>query len=157
MNARNSGSREHDEDTSPSLDELLAMAYVDDELTAEARAQVDQRMEDEPALALAVARYRRLEVLARQVAPPEPMDHEWRRLRRDPVHRAGHGIGWVLLALGAVALAGWCLFELVRADLELVPKLACLGVVAGVLLLFLATLRARLRTLPFDPYVEVER
>lgn len=144
-------------DPEPSRDELLAMAYVDDELSPAARADVERRMADEPALNLAVARYRRLEVLARHVAPPEPADHEWRRLARDPAQRAGSLVAWGLLALGAVGLAGWCLFELVRADLDPLPKFLCLAVVLGVLLLFFLTLRGRLKTLPYDPYVEVER
>lgn len=141
----------------PSADELLAMAYVDGELAPPARAEVDRRMEDEPSLALAVARYRRLEVLARQVAPPEPMDHEWSRLARDPVQRAGLGLGWLALLVGALGLAGWGLVALWRSELEPLPRFLLLTLVLGAVLLFLATLRARLRTLPYDPYVEVER
>jgi anti-sigma factor RsiW len=141
----------------PSRDELLAMAYADGELDAAARRDLDRRMADEPALALAVARYQRLEVLARRVVPPEPMDHQWRRLDRDPVQRASLGLGWILLALAALGTASWCIFELLRADLEPLPKILTLALVLGVLLLFFATLRARLKTLPYDPYLEVER
>lgn len=144
-------------DPEPSRDELLAMAYADDELNPEARADVERRMADEPLLNLAVARYRRLEVLARHVAPPEPMDHEWRRQSRDPLQRVGAFLGWGSLALGALGLALWCLIALVRADLELIPKALCLAAVLGVALLFCSALRARLKTLPYDPYVEVER
>jgi hypothetical protein len=39
----------------------------------------------------------------------------------------------------------------------LLPKLLCGGLMLGGGVLFAATLRARLRTLPYDPYTEVQR
>ena len=144
-------------ETHPTRDELLAMAYVDDELAPEARAEVERRMATEPTLAREVARYQGLAVLARQVAPPEPMDHEWRRLEREPLHRTSTVAGWVLLCLGALGLGAWVVYELLIAPIGPLPKALACAVVVGVLVLFLATLRARLRTLPYDPYLEVQR
>lgn len=142
----------------PTRDELLAMAYVDEELSAEARAEVEARLPHEPELARAVARYRRLEVTARAIAPDEPADFEWERLRRDPVQRTGLTLGWLLFVLGALAAAGWVAFELYRAeDLGWPFKVAIGLVAAGALLLVGMTVRARLRTLPYDPYTEVKR
>ncbi len=142
----------------PTRDELLAMAYVDDELAPEARAEFEARLAREPELALAVARYQRLEVVARSIAPAEPADHEWERLRRDPVQRAGLGLGWTLFVLGSLIVAGWVFVELWRAeDLGWPFKLAIALAAAGALLLLGLTVRARLRTLPYDPYTEVKR
>jgi hypothetical protein len=142
----------------PSRDELLAMAYVDGELADDAALDFERRLPDEPALVREVAELKRLEVIARQTAPPEPIDHEWKRIEREVLHFGGHFLGFLLAALGTLGLSGWILFGLFRDDgLSLVPKLLIGMIVGGFALLFLVILRARLRTLPYDPYTEVKR
>lgn len=142
----------------PTADELLAMAYVDGELDAEAARAFERRMLDEPELAREVAELRRLEVLARTLAPPEPQDGEWARLRADPVHRVLTRLGAVLLVGGLgveVALGLTGLLEHTRVGrLILVTGLASL---AGFTMLLIAALRWRRRNLPYDPYVKVRR
>jgi anti-sigma factor RsiW len=134
------------------------MAYVDDELAADARVELERRMAGEPALTAQVSAYRKLEVLARQVAPDEPADHEWKRLEREGTQRAGLGVGWALFVGGALFFYGWLGLELATDDeLDLVPKLAIAALVGGFTLLLGMTLRARLRNLPHDPYTEVKR
>ena len=141
----------------PTEEQLLAMAYADGELDPSAAAAFERRMAAEPELAREVAETRKLAVLARAVAPPEPQDHEWLRLTRDPWHR--------LLTRGGIALF------LLGIGLELL--LALLGLregfdgrflvgsglltVAGFSMLLVAAWRWRRRTLPFDPYIEVKR
>jgi len=142
----------------PTRDELLAMAYVDGELTDEARAELEARLPAEPELGRQIAAYQKLELLGRAQAPPEPMDHEWRRLERDGVQRAGLGLGWSLVLACGLGLLGWAAWAVASdPELELVPKLLIGGAMLGAASLFLATLRARLRTLSYDPYTEVER
>jgi anti-sigma factor RsiW len=142
----------------PQRDELLCMAYVDDELAPDARKELERRMAGEPALAVQISAYRKLEVLGRQLAPCEPADHEWKRLEREPVQRTGLGLGWLLFVGGALLFYGWLGLELARDDeLGLIPKLAIAAAVGGFGLLLGMTLRARLKTLPHDPYTEVKR
>ena len=74
----------------PSRDELLAMAYVDGELAPDAAAEFEGRLADEAHLGLHVAEFKKLELMARQLAPPEPADHEWLRLGRDPAPARHH-------------------------------------------------------------------
>lgn len=144
-------------DAHPTRDELLAMAYVDGELERGAQAEFHARVAREPALARLVVEYQRIELAARQAAPPEPMDHEWRRLSEDGVQQAGLGAGWFLLAAGGIGLAGWVSFEVLRSDLPALVKLLLAALALGFTILFLLTLRGRLRTLPYDPYTKVER
>lgn len=141
----------------PSREELEAMAYADGELAGEARAAFEALLSRRPDLVREVARHQRLSVLARHAAPPEPMDHEWRRLARDPFQRALLVLGWVLGLGGALLLAGWSLHGLFTSDLALLPKLALAALGLGFLALVLAVVRGRLLTRPYDPYTEIQR
>ena len=142
----------------PTADELLAMAYVDGELAPDARRAFAARLEHEPALAREVAELSRLQVLARHALGPEPMDHEWRRIARSPTQRAGLGLAWSLAFVGAFGLVGWAVSLLwFSTALALVPKLCLSALLAAAAILFLLAVRARLRTLPYDAYREVER
>jgi len=142
----------------PSRDELLAMAYVDGELAEEAAREFEQRLRESPALGREVSELRGLALLARQVAPPEPVDYEWERLERDTVQRAGRRGGFALALVGTVGLLGWGGFELaVTPTIDPVPKCLLLALGGGLALVFLTVVRGRLRTLPFDPYTKVKR
>jgi anti-sigma factor RsiW len=141
----------------PSREELEAMAYADGELSGEARAAFEALLPRRPDLVREVARHQRLNVLARHAAPSEPMDHEWRRLARDPFQRALLVSGWVLGLGGALLLVGWGLHALFTSDLALFPKLALAAVGLGFLALLLAVVRGRLLTRPYDPYTEIQR
>lgn len=145
------------EERHPSRDELLAMAYVDDELEPEARREVDARMASDAALRREVAELQALTVIARRVAPPEPMDHEWAELERDPLQRGAGSLAWTLIVVGGLGLAGYGGYELLTSELALLPKLCSTALLAGGVLLLFVTLRARLRTLPYDPYTKVKR
>ena len=92
------------------------------------------------------------------MAGAEPMDHEWQRLERDPLQRAGMAGGLLLLVVGALGLAAWIAWSALtggEGTLGLGLSLGCLLV--GSLGLYLATLRARLRTRPYDPYRDIVR
>ena len=141
----------------PTQEQLTAMAYADGELDEAARSEFEKLLETRQDLALEVARVNRLNVLARQVAPPEPMDHEWKRLERDALHVGGRGLGFAALVLFAVSLVGWVGYLLVISPMPLALRLLLGTLLIGFLCLFLVTLRARLRTRPYDPYTEIRR
>jgi len=147
----------NDTEREPTQDQLLAMAYADGELAREDRRDFEQRLSQEPALVREVAQLKKLELLGRQVAAPEPMDYEWDRLRNDPVQRLGWGLGWSLFMLGGVGATGWMGYEILGSDMELLPKVLFGSLFLGGIALFMTTLRGRLRTLPHDPYTEIKR
>lgn len=145
------------EERPPGPDELLAMAYVDDELEPRARQAFEARLATEPALLREVAALRELELLARNAVPPEPMDFAMRRLERELVQRAGWRVGWTVLSIAVLGVVGLALWSVVRAELPLYARVLLLALLGSLLLLFGLTLRARLRTLPYDPYREIQR
>ena len=141
----------------PSREQLLAMAYVDGELDATARAAFEVELAAREDLRREVVQLQRLGLLARSMAAPEPMDHEWQRLERDPLQRTSTVLGFVALAVGATGLAGWGGWMVWKSELDATPKALLAALCAGALILFLVTVRGRLRTLPYDPYTEIER
>jgi anti-sigma factor RsiW len=141
----------------PSADELLAMAYADGELAPGERARFEERLRAEPELAREVSELRRLELLARQAAPPEPMDHEWQRLARSSAQRGLRGAGWLFLGAGVLGLVAWGLWRLECSEAPWLPKLLVPLALLGALLLVTAAVRARRRTLRYDPYRDVKR
>jgi len=144
-------------DREPTRDELLAMAYVDGELDLGARHELERRMATEPALRREVAELQRLAVMARLTTPPEPMDHEWNELEREWLHAGGGRLGMSLMLLALVGATLFGGFELLVSEAPLAARLIGGGGLLGALIFFLVVLRARLRTLPFDPYTRVER
>ena len=66
-------------------------------------------------------------------------------------------IGWIALCIGSVGLFGWVFYELVRSEMELLPKVLILSILGGLTILLALTARARLRTLPYDPYRSIQR
>lgn len=141
----------------PSRDELLAMAYVDDELAPEARAEFEQRLAREPALRREVSALKDLELMAREAAPKELLDHEREALAREPLQRATLGLGATLLVVGVLALATYGMYLLLEAPLPPLLRWPLVAVLLGGAFLFGSVLRARLRTLPHDPYRNVRR
>jgi anti-sigma factor RsiW len=141
----------------PTRDELLAMAFADGELAGAERDAFEARLSSSPELRAQVTQYQRLAVLERAFCPSEPADHEWAALERELVRRAGRRIGFLLLGLGALAALVWMGWTAASSSLPTVAKLVLLFVLLGVTILFLVVLRARLRTLPYDPYRDVKR
>jgi anti-sigma factor RsiW len=140
-----------------SNDEVLAMAYADGELSGSARAELEARLAVEPALAREVAAQQRLHLLARHAVGPEPMDHEWKRIARSPVQRVGVRAAWASIVIGALGVVGWAAVQELCSELPPVLKVSLALLAAGLVTMFLLTLRNRLRTLPYDPYDQVQR
>jgi anti-sigma factor RsiW len=133
------------------------MAYADGELDEIAAAEFERRMAAEPALRRELAELRQLAVLARSITPAEPADYEWRRLEAEWLHGGGQSAGLALLALSVLGLGGLGLWWLIAAALPILIKIFAGAGAAGILLLLGLTFRARLRTLPYDPYTQVKR
>jgi anti-sigma factor RsiW len=141
----------------PTRDELLAMAYADGELDDALRAEFEARLAVDPPLRRELAELRQLAVLARRIAPPEPADYEWRRLDAEWLHSGGQTTALVLLLVGAAGLGGTGLWLLFASALPVAAKIFTGAVVGGILLSLGLAVRARIRTLPYDPYTQVKR
>jgi len=141
----------------PTRDELLCMAYVDDQLDAEARSEFAQRLAVEPELAREVTSLKRLELMARTAAPPEPIELEWQRIEAEPLQSASVTLGWVATVAGAIGLLVMCVVGIWNAHMDSWEKVVLSLFLGGLTLVFLTVARRRWRSRPFDPYTAVKR
>ena len=141
----------------PRREELLAMAYADGELRGAEREEFEGLLATREDLRLEVVRMQRLAVLARQSAGPEPMDHEWRELARDPAQRAATGLGRIALIGGLFVVAIGAAWSLWTSDAPAWIQLGASVAAVGLAILLGAALRARMRTRAFDPYRDIVR
>lgn len=141
----------------PTSDELLAMAYADDELDPAARAEFEARLAREPALGREVTEQLRLHLLAREVAPSEPEDHEWARILRSRSRRWMLTAAWIFIVVDVAFLIGLGLYEFLESGAPLAFKGAVVLGLGAFLAWFVLVVRARVRTLPYDPYTQVKR
>jgi Flp pilus assembly protein TadB len=141
----------------PTREELLAMAYADGELGPAERREFEQLLGTRADLRQELVRLKRLELLARQAAGSEPVDHEWAALGRDPLHAAGLRLGWTLLIAGGALGAAFALWSLWASGLPLALQLGATAALAGFALLVVTFARARRRTRRSDAFTEVRR
>jgi anti-sigma factor RsiW len=145
------------EDKPPSADELFAMAYADGELSSAARADFERRLAREPALTRLVAEQQRFNVLARSVAPPEPQDFEWERLRASGLGRVQQGSSWAVVGLCALGIVSTLAFLVVASELHWLARVGVAALAFCFALAFATTLRAQLKLRAYDPYREIQR
>jgi anti-sigma factor RsiW len=141
----------------PTSDELLAMAYADGELDGAELAAFEARLAREPALGREVAGLLKLHILAREVAPSEPEDFEWARISRSPSRRFLLSLVWIFVLVDVALLLGYGLYAFLGAGAPLLVKVAVVLGLAAFVIWFGLVARARLRTLPYDPYAEIKR
>ena len=146
----------------PRRDEFLLSAYVDGELDADEAARVEAHLAADPEARREVERLRRLKQVTGAVrlkeAPPEAWEDFW----RSAYNRSERSVGWLLLGLAALVLAGWGATVLLRALLgtdQLPPlvKAAVIVGVAGLGLLLVSIVRERLHARARTRYKDVIR
>ena len=136
----------------------MLMAWLDDELAPEQRAEFERMMLEDPELAAEAARMQSLADLTRGMRLPEPTDREIRRFWARFYNRSEWTLGWMMLLGGVVVLLGEGLYTLVVTQaLPWSVKTAALSTLVGGGLLLWNTMRLKLRASRFDRYRGVLR
>jgi len=146
----------------PRLEEALLSAYVDGELDDADRLRVEAHLAADPNARREVERLRRLKsvtaALRLKEAPPEAWEDFW----RSAYNRSERSLGWLLLGLACLVLAGWGATVLLRSllgaeDLPTVVKAAVIVGVGGAALLLFSVVRERLYARGRTRYKDVIR
>jgi predicted anti-sigma-YlaC factor YlaD len=139
----------------------LLMGDLDGEVDDAARAEVESHLQGCADCRREAGAYRRLHAMAESIEFAEPTDAEWRAHWTGIYNRIERGVGFILLSLGAMLLAGYGLFSLARDFLlcDDYPAILRIGVgaaAAGGIVLGVSVVRERMRVYPVDRYEEVE-
>ena len=146
----------------PRRDDALLSAYVDGELDAGDVARVEARLADDADARREVQRLRRLKELTGNLrlkdAPPEAWEDFW----QSAYNRSERSLGWLLLGLAVLVLAGWGATVLLRAvlgaeGLSPLLKAAVIAGVAGGGLLLVSVVRERIYARSRTRYKDVVR
>ena len=146
----------------PRQDEALLSAYVDGELEPADLARVEAHLAASAEARGEVARLRRLKQLTGTVRLKEAPPEAWEGFWRNAYNRSERSLGWLLLGLAVLVLAGWGATALLRAllgaaDIPPLVKAAIIAAVAGLALLLVSVVRERLHTRARTRYKDVIR
>ncbi|MBE0565373.1 MAG: zf-HC2 domain-containing protein [Krumholzibacteria bacterium] len=146
----------------PRHDAALLSAYVDGELDAAEAARIEAWVAEDAGARREVERLHRLKALTGALrlkdAPPEVWEGFW----QGAYNRSERSLGWLLLGLGVLVLAGWGATVLLRVVLGadgLPPfvKAAIIAGVAGLALLLVSVVRERIHARARTRYRDVVR
>ncbi len=129
------------------------MRFLDDELPADTRAQVETALAGSTELQRELARYRTIRAEMSALRSDAPIGGIWAAVNR----RLTRPVGWILLVVGSVVWSGWAAWVFATSETDLIGKLSIGAVVVGFLLLLSATILERWTEWQTDPYRDLER
>jgi hypothetical protein len=138
------------------------MAALDNELSETERQELDRLLEADAGLRDEWARLRRVKEVTNDMAYRKPPEEVWERYWESVYNQLERGVGWILVSIGAIVLAGYGLWEFVASLLEDTSapwflKLALFSLLIGGAILLFSVIREKLFTRGRDPYREVQR
>ncbi len=140
----------------------LMMRALDDELTAETRAELDAHLEEQPELRAEWQRLSRAREVTMGMKLRNPPEEVWDGYWTSVYSRVERGVGWVLVSVGAIVVGVWAVWEWIGALLAdtATPapvRYSMIGLFVGLLILFVSVARHRLNVSKSDPYKDIQR
>jgi ferric-dicitrate binding protein FerR (iron transport regulator) len=135
----------------------LMMAALDGEASADDRRELDALLAHSPELAAEWRRLERLKEVTAGMTLRNAPEEVWDRYWTSTYSRVERGLGWLLLAAGALVLAGYWIWHVVEAFLAetgtpLFLRVAIAAVAVGGLILLVSVIREKIHTARRDPY-----
>ena len=135
----------------------LIAGYVDDELTRDERAQVEEHVGSCPDCARELREQRALKEELDKMSFSEPSDAELDRYWQSVYNRLERGAGWLMFTIGAAVVACYGAFILVEKTVldpgvALIFKIGIVALGLGTVVLFVSLLRERLAVRRSDRY-----
>ena len=140
----------------------LMMGYIDDELSEEERAEFLDHVRSCAECSSELDHFQKMKEVTNGMKLTSPEDKVWQDYWSGIYNRIERGIGWILLSICGIILlvyGGYKAVEEFIADptVGFFVKVAVLGLIAGVAILFVSILRERLYFWKTDRYKDVRR
>jgi predicted anti-sigma-YlaC factor YlaD len=134
------------------------MRYLDGEMSEDEKRAFAEHIEQCPDCAAMMRKLAPLCEMAEEIQFTEPEREVWDRYWNGVLARTQRGAGWSLTALGLAILCGFALTYFFAHPAVPGPiKIGAAMLFAGLLLLFVTVLIARLKSLSEDKYREIDR
>jgi predicted anti-sigma-YlaC factor YlaD len=143
--------------TTHDFDEALLTGYLDRMLSQGDRQRVDLHLESCSSCRSLFDTMTAVRGAARETRFAVPSDEQWQERPRTTGSRWARTAGWSLLAVWAVTLCAFLLFQLASSGEPLWEKVAVLGGLGAAGILLVSVLLDRLHDLPTDRYRGVQK
>jgi hypothetical protein len=140
----------------------LMMAALDGELSGAEHDELRELLAADAGLRREFERLQRVKEVTSTMEMRQPPEEVWDPYWTSVYNKAERGVGWILVSIGAIILAGyglWHAAEAIVADTNLpgFVKIALFGLFLGVAVLLVSVVREKLFTSRHDRYREVKR
>ncbi|MBN2430090.1 MAG: zf-HC2 domain-containing protein [Acidobacteria bacterium] len=137
--------------------QVMLSGYLDGELTQADAQKVRIHLEDCAECRQLYTELRELHGLARSTVFRLPADEQWREIPAGNISRFARSLGWLLLLVWVLLVAGFAGWQLLVSPQNLFLKVLLFGGGVGLALVFLSALMDRLRHRRSDRYDRVEK
>lgn len=140
----------------------LLMAYIDEEISDGDRLRLEEHLRGCAECRAELDGFRHLKEVTDDMKFNFPEERLWATYWSGVYNRLERGVAWVLLSLGTIILVVYGIYELIElvvGDMRLPwpVKLGAVFLLAGIVALFVSTVRERIFAMKSDRYKEVER
>ncbi|MFQ5527717.1 MAG: zf-HC2 domain-containing protein [Thermoanaerobaculia bacterium] len=149
--------RENRGECGRSFDEALLTGYLDHALTQEEEQRVRVHLEDCGTCRELVEELTMMRRTTMETEFKVPTEDQWDERPRGTGSGLAFSVGWLMLIIWAVGIAGFVLGEAWQGTQSLGEKLFAFGGLSAVALLVLSVVIDRLRTLKTDRYRRVKK
>ena len=138
--------------------EILLTGYIDGELKGSDLKKVEEHLAEFPRCQKLVGDYQRLKEVTAKMKLKEPPQEIWDSYWQRVFQQITRGLGWVLFVVGAVAIAGFGVYEFATDPaVEALQKLIVFAIFVGLGLLLISVIWERVKASKADKYKEIER
>ncbi len=140
----------------------LMMRALDDELSAEDRAEFDARLAEKPELRAEWQQMSRAREVTMGMKLRNPPEEVWDGYWTGVYSRVERGVAWLLVSVGTIIVGGWAVWKWIGALLEdtATPapvRYSMIALFVGLLILLVSVARHRISVRKSDPYKDIQR
>lgn len=146
------------------LDRLreLIVKEVDELTTSEEKIELKNLLKKNPKSIQELNEQKKLKELSNKMRLKSPSQEVFDSYWTGVYNRIERGVGWIIFSIGAVILITYGLFKLTETlindpQLETIIKIGTIGVIAGIVIIFVSIIREKLTIHKTDKYKEVQR